>query len=97
MSVKKCPLLRMAREINTDCRGEDCAFYYQFCYKVSEPKINVDRIKNMTVEELAEFMIHGCDIIEQNESECLINPEGKGDCRQCWVKWLKRNISDSNS
>ena len=94
MIEKKCPLLRIARELNTDCRGKSCAFYDLFCYRIDRPKTNADRIRSMTDEELAEYFTP--DYYDGPKFYCPVQPvigEGecamRSDCRQCLLDWLK--------
>ena len=56
-----------------------------------KPITNVDRIRSMRVEELAEFLANAywsvCkeDVpVDPETEECM------GSCKQCWLDWLKR-------
>lgn len=56
-----------------------------------KPQINADRIRSMTVEELAIFCEDGCppgapicNSVEMIEGETM-----KEHCQRCWLSWLK--------
>nr|DAM00497.1 MAG TPA: hypothetical protein [Bacteriophage sp.] len=57
---------------------------------MSDKQTNADRIRNMSDEELAEFL----DIIEQDgiSSQCANLPcdccYEKTECAKCWKDWL---------
>ena len=69
---------------------KDYALIHKFIME-SKPKTNADRIRNMSDEELAEFL----DIIEQDgissqyvsiSCDCCYE---KTECSKCWEEWLK--------
>ena len=48
-----------------------------------KPQTNADRIRQMSDEELAEWMcIYAC---RSNPKSCKLNMS----CRDCWLEWLK--------
>ena len=59
---------------------------------------NFDRIRAMSVEEMAEFFTP--DYYDGPKFYCPVQPvigEGecamRSDCRQCWLDWLKKEVS----
>ena len=60
---------------------------------------NADRIRSMTDEELAEMMVYkDCPTIEMSLLNCPEKycPDGEThDCRQCWLDWLRQEVSDN--
>ena len=55
-----------------------------------EPMTNADRIRNMTDEELAEYLgnIHYCPAPYPT---CDLTKE----CKECWLKWLRSPVEES--
>ena len=59
-------------------------------------KTNAERIRNMTDEELAEFIAiqHTeccyCKIV----TDCF--EQNDGDCSKAWLEWLKQEVSDDS-
>lgn len=49
----------------------------------TKPITNADRIRAMSVEEMAEFMCAGCDNITQEACK------RHAGCVDCWLDWLK--------
>lgn len=79
---RTCPRLREGL-----CDGEKgqtaCAWYKRMT--------NGDRIRAMTDEEMAdEFSYPGCP----KQSTPEICREHTGDCKQCWLDWLKQGVSE---
>lgn len=65
-----------------------------------EPQTNADRIRNMTDDELAEFMTGDalrtinccdCDEPESKYGSCI------GDCKNPWLKWLQAEVKEGES
>ena len=62
---------------------------------IEKPKTNEDRIRSMTVEELAELLFHRgngqeyCYGICVRQDECEIGPDDRRICIDNIVKWLK--------
>ena len=54
---------------------------------------NADKIRSMTDEELAGFMINGCDNIDYSD-KCY---RPGCDCKECWLDWLKQEVSDGDT
>ena len=61
------------------------------------PKTNADRIRNMTDEELAEFLTGDvltvvdccdCDEPENEYGSCI------GDCKKHYLKWLQAEVKE---
>ena len=55
-----------------------------------KPMTNIERIKAMSVEELADFI---CDIYASNE-HCTIRVDGKWMFPEDVEEWLKREVED---
>ena len=58
------------------------------------PKTNADRIRQMTVEELAEMVsMKVCRIVKPDGKDC---PKGFyfGKCDKCVISWLKQEVSE---
>ena len=83
---KWCPKISDSPDIERD---RECEHY--------KPMTNADRIRNMTDEELADFLtgdalrvINCCDC-DEPESEygsCI------GDCKNPWLKWLQAEVKE---
>ena len=92
MSEKLCPLLRMSREFDATCRGELCAFYDLFCYRMNKPKTKADKIRAMSDEELAELIGDNidCAICKKDIFGKGVCPRTYGkDCHRVWIEWLR--------
>ena len=57
-----------------------------------KPLTNADRIRAMTDEELAEFLMKPTRIIPKYECEDCEN-----DCTECVLEWLKEEADDGNT
>lgn len=73
-----------------------CGYIKPQC-QCEKPQTNADRIRNMTDEELAYFLIEEahavCDCCECDEPEseygsCI------GDCKNPMLKWLQSEVED---
>ena len=54
---------------------------------------NADCIRAYTDEQIAEMLSHfNCPASEHGCSDCYTF---KGDCKQCWLDWLKQEVSDN--
>ena len=51
-------------------------------------KTNADRIRAMSVEKMAEIMVHDCPPNYQH-GDCH-----ELDCQQCWLDWLKQEVEE---
>ena len=60
------------------------------CRYATFPQTNADRIRNMTDEELAEYLgnIHYCPAPYPT---CDLTKE----CKECWLKWLRSPVEES--
>ena len=60
------------------------------CRYATFPQTNADRIRNMTDEELAEYLgnIHYCPAAYPT---CDLTKE----CKECWLKWLRSPVEES--
>ena len=73
---------------------KDAEYYALHCGNTDEPETNVDRIRSMSVDELALFIVGHCfadcpDGYTQIESLCSTS-----SCVDCWRDWLKQEVSD---
>lgn len=64
------------------------------------PKSNADRIRQMTDEELAEWLDHvaGCGVCVLNEGKYRYSGDHcahEHDCMQYIEKWLKQEVSEN--
>ena len=59
------------------------------CRYATFPQTNADRIRNMTDEELAEYLsnVHYCP----TPSIC----DHTKECKECWLKWLRSPMEES--
>ena len=82
-----------------DMKCINCNSYFSFneLYKqkiaeVIKPKTNADRIRAMTVTEMAEFMAkhNACLRPKRTNGEC----EEYYDCKYCWLDWLKQEATE---
>lgn len=88
-----------ARLINckTECGNERCfakrygLFAEKTCHNFVEPKLitNYDRIRAMSVEEMAEFL--GSIVHDYGQGTAEIEGEGYVICD--WLDWLKQEVS----
>lgn len=62
------------------------------CFEIvkSDKQTNADRIRNMSDEELAEYLPcpHGVNWEKGNYDTCT-HPNGKEGCRKCMLNWLQ--------
>ena len=60
------------------------------CRYATFPQANADRIRNMTDEELAEYLgnIHYCPAPYPT---C----DSTKECKECWLKWLRSPVEES--
>lgn len=60
------------------------------CRYATFPQTNADRIRNMTDEELAEYLsnVHYCP----TPSPC----DPTKECKECWVNWLRSPVEESH-
>ena len=78
-----------------------CGYLIEHC-RCRNPKTNADRIRAMSDEELAEFLLNGTDnpMYEKNEDVCdycekcddenaLCSEDG---CKNAIVKWLQSEV-----
>ena len=85
----------------SDCRKcakfEECAVDEDCGLFVDKPMTNADRIRAMTDEELAEWIMRKPSI-----RYFAVCPPGTGDdcptspCEQCWLDWLKSPVEVGN-
>lgn len=59
------------------------------CRYATFPQTNADRIRNMTDEELAEYLsnVHYCP------TPSICDPTK--NCNDCWLKWLRSEVDGS--
>ena len=70
----------------TEITYEDCEF--------RKFPTNADRIRQMTDEELAEWLI---DWDNEGHDYCIdpcVSHDGYYDCKYCLVEWLKKEVDD---
>ena len=61
-----------------------------------KPMTNADRIRNMTDEELAEFLVYTQSTIKNcmiGIEECKHENTDK-DCKDCFLEWLQAEVED---
>ena len=68
---------------------EDCLVSPLCTVTQNKKRTNSDRIRNMTDEELAEFIEQAScpPTIKKIYHECTID-----DCVPCWLDWLKQEV-----
>ena len=78
--------------INCNSYFNSNEFYELRVEEVWKPKpiINADRIRAMSVEEMAEIMVSNCPP-NYPHGDCREYEKWDGnlDCQQCWLDWLK--------
>jgi hypothetical protein len=63
---------------------------------IKKPMTNADRIRNMTDEELAEFLVYTQSTIK----ECMIgvadckHENTDKDCKDCFLEWLQAEVEE---
>lgn len=92
-----------------DCKR--CKKYYQNKYDCAECNpdyriTNADRIRAMSDDELAEFIVKSCDnpMLEKNEDMCDFCDKyedekaecNEEECKMAVVKWLKSEAEENN-
>ena len=63
------------------------------------PMTNADAVRNMTDEELAEFLVYTQSTIKNcmiGIEDCKHENTGK-DCKDCFLKWLQAEVEEGNS
>ena len=74
---------------------ERCGYIKQQC-QCEKPKTNADTIRNMSDEELAEFLVYTQSTIK----ECMIgvadckHENTDKDCKDCFLEWLQAEVKD---
>jgi predicted nucleic acid-binding Zn ribbon protein len=63
--------------------GQHCII----CGEIPKKKRQIDRIRNMSVEELAEFM-------GENSGSCLPEICLNEDCKKCYKQWLEQEVEE---
>jgi hypothetical protein len=64
-----------------------------------KPQTNADRIRNMTDEELAEFLVYTQSTIKN----CMIGVEDckhentDKDCKDCFLEWLQAEVKEGGT
>ena len=78
---------RKCAEFSWCLENEDCGLFKQ------KPQTNADRIRAMTDEELAEFIIgkSNCGACP-NEEQC--DDWHIGSCKDAWLNWLKQEVTE---
>lgn len=78
-------------KISCNCQNNSNSRDNEPCYRCDSRKTNADRIRNMSDEELAEFL----DIVEEDgissqradiPCDCCYE---KTECSKCWKEWLQ--------
>lgn len=70
-----------------------------FRVKKSEPKTNYDRIRNMSVEEMANFLVN---VLNAYAMECMYgvseckNHDIDNGCSLCFKEWLETEVSEND-
>ena len=86
------------------CKMKDCSGYvesstnpletFHFCPKFvfddGTPFSQADRIKNMSVEELADIIFESCTAIIGENSFCM--DQKIESCNECVLEWLKSKV-----
>ena len=61
----------------------------------SAKQTNADRIRSMTDEELAEFINDVFYTLAVKPGMCdVCDNDGVNNCRECWLDWLKQEVSE---
>jgi len=82
MNCKKCDMSCGYVGIDRE-PGRQCMWY--------ETETNADRIRSMTDEELAEWIVaHSCPVAVCNERL----EDNHVDCHSCWLEWLKAEAGE---
>lgn len=73
-----------------DMKCINCNSYFNFDELRGQKieKTNADRIRQMTDEELAEFLYNDCAPIPATECD------KHGECKDCWLDWLKQEVTE---
>jgi hypothetical protein len=60
-----------------------------------KPKTNADRIRNMSDEELAEFLLEVNSTIQHCMiMDCKYEDEREGLCKNCFLEWLQAEVKE---
>ena len=90
-----------------NCTGKRCLMQYNkvdpatctavsYCPQATPPKTNADRIRNMTDEELAEWIDNLLDA-QGCPPKGIDNCTKFDECDKCWLKWLKEEVKDEHT
>ena len=83
----------------TDRYSYPCSFCVHNAEEHFQPKTNADRIRNMTDEELAEFLVYTQSTIKEcmiGVADCKYENTDK-DCKDCFLEWLQAEVKESDS
>lgn len=103
--------MKLCRECKNRGKKSRCKYYTEIsnyaeeCKDFEEKKqTNADRIRSMSSEELAEFIINNCDnpISEKNEDMCDYCEKYEDEatecdregCKKAIVKWLQSEVKE---
>ena len=69
-----------------------------YCYEYDPRFTNAERIRAMSDEELAEFLIQnrgGCRALTTESYVCdFYKDDLNTDCKSCWLDWLKQEATE---
>ena len=74
--------------------AEECK---EVAKKYQKPMTNADRIRNMTDEELAGFLLEVNSTIQNCMiMDCKYDDEREGLCKNCFFEWLQAEVDEEN-
>lgn len=85
---------RQMNELNRDLYT---TMYYAKEFLEFKPKVNADRIRSMSDEELADFLPIVSNLMCQATDKCIGVIVNHGECtktKECALNWLQKEVSD---
>lgn len=86
------------------CKNEHCSADSKECQGCKQNAVDkytrmtqFDRIKSMSIEELAEFLPIVSDFMCKPTDKCLENIFNRGECektKECALKWLQSEVEE---
>lgn len=73
---------------------EKCGYIKQQC-QCEKPMTNADRIRNMTDEELAEFLWGSCK--KRMPDKPCVYPVDYEMCKVCYLEWLQTKVKEGDT
>ena len=89
-NIRKCSGVNCPMQVEYDvanCQCEDCSYR-------TPPMTNYERIKSMSIEQLAKMLDGECQFCAYDGEDCMFNHDIH--CEEGCIKWLKNNYEEDD-